>query len=54
MSGLAGLTMPLIVGMLKDAYGLRLAFSTVIVLLVIAILVTITLRKRYLHIKFNK
>ena len=54
MSGLAGLTMPIIVGALKDAFGLRIAFSFVIVLLVIAIGVTITLRKRYLHIKYNK
>lgn len=54
MSGLAGLTMPLILGVLKNALGLRMAFSLVIVLLAIAIVVTTTLRKRYLHIKYNR
>ena len=54
MSGLAGLTMPIIVGALKDSFGLRKAFSFVVVLLVIAILVTSILRKRYLRIKYNK
>ena len=54
MSGLAGLTMPIIVGALKDSYGLRSAFSIVIYLLVIAIVITTILRRRYLYLKGKK